>query len=271
MPFYPGDFVSATSHLSAAETGALMLLLAHAWLKGKLPSDDKILSRIARMSERQWASAKPPVKEFFSDDWVNFRLEKERAKALEKTQARIESGSRGGHAKALKSREGGLAKASGLPGRLPQQTDQQNDGKPLPFSPEPDTTSVVSEKRVQERASFGRFWSVFPNKVGKPAAEKAFAKVADEIDAILAGVDAYVRDKPPDRPWLNPATFLNQRRWEDAPAPGLPSTRQPTPHRTRDADFFNQQLGLNHDEQSPEFPAIEVGGPVIDVAPARQA
>ena len=70
--------------------------------------------------------------------------------------------------------------------------------------------------------AFARFWGAWPNKVGKPAAERAFKKVAGEIDAILAGIERYVANKPCDRPWLNPATFLNQRRWEDQPAPVSP-------------------------------------------------
>jgi hypothetical protein len=28
-----------------------------------------------------------------------------------------------------------------------------------------------------------------------------------------------MREKPADRQWLNPDTFLNQQRWEDKPAP----------------------------------------------------
>ena len=65
------------------------------------------------------------------------------------------------------------------------------------------------------------FWSLFPNKVGKP---KALAK----LDAcrkrgvvfadIISGLNRYIRDKPPDRQWLNPETFLNQERWADRPA-----------------------------------------------------
>jgi hypothetical protein len=65
------------------------------------------------------------------------------------------------------------------------------------------------------------FWSLFPNKVGKP---KALAK----LDAcrkrgvvfadIITGLKSYIRDKPPDRQWLNPETFLNQERWADRPA-----------------------------------------------------
>lgn len=67
---------------------------------------------------------------------------------------------------------------------------------------------------------FEDFWNVWPNKVGKPAALRAFvaARKRAGLDAIVEGVFAYIRDKPPDRPWLNPATFLNQNRWEDQPA-----------------------------------------------------
>jgi hypothetical protein len=66
-----------------------------------------------------------------------------------------------------------------------------------------------------------RFWKFWPNRVGKPAALKALAQAHKRrcsFVAIMSGIADYVRDKPPDRPWLNPATFLNQNRWEDQPA-----------------------------------------------------
>ena len=75
------------------------------------------------------------------------------------------------------------------------------------------------ETRAQERAAFARFWELWPNKVGKPAAEAKFAKLSHDVDAIIAGVRRYIVARRPDQPWLNPATFLNQRRWEDEPAP----------------------------------------------------
>lgn len=68
---------------------------------------------------------------------------------------------------------------------------------------------------------FNIFWEAWPNKVGKPAAVKALAsarKRGGMFGEIMDGVRNYIRDKPPDRPWLNPATFLNQNRWEDQPA-----------------------------------------------------
>jgi uncharacterized protein YdaU (DUF1376 family) len=76
----------------------------------------------------------------------------------------------------------------------------------------------TNESRAQERVAFDRFWAVYPNKVGKPAAERAFHKVWREADAIIVGIKRYVAAKPADRPWLNPTTFLHQERWKDVPA-----------------------------------------------------
>lgn len=69
--------------------------------------------------------------------------------------------------------------------------------------------------------NFAAWWAAFPNKVGKGAAEKAYEKAirlaAPEV--LLDGVHRYAA-KRDDRPWCNPATWLNQRRWEDeAPQP----------------------------------------------------
>ena len=85
-----------------------------------------------------------------------------------------------------------------------------------------------TKKDFPSNAKFEKFWQAWPHKVGKPAAEKSFAKVAGELDAILDGLQRYIRDKPPNRDWLNPATFLNQRRWEDSPAPSNVSLFTPS-------------------------------------------
>jgi hypothetical protein len=94
-----------------------------------------------------------------------------------------------------------------------------------PPETEADTEQKQKKKETREAAlssdfEFEDFWNLWPNKVGKPAALKAFAGARKRagLDAIVEGVFAYIRDKPPDRAWLNPATFLNQSRWEDQPA-----------------------------------------------------
>lgn len=68
---------------------------------------------------------------------------------------------------------------------------------------------------------FEQFWKAWPNKVGKPAAKKAYASCLKRKNAhsdIMEGMATYIETKPPDRPWLNPATFLNQERFNDMPA-----------------------------------------------------
>lgn len=66
---------------------------------------------------------------------------------------------------------------------------------------------------------FERFWSAYPKKVGKEAARKAFQKVKAPVDTLIAAISAQKRStqwiKDNGRYIPNPATWLNQGRWED--------------------------------------------------------
>jgi hypothetical protein len=86
-----------------------------------------------------------------------------------------------------------------------------------------------------------KFWPEFPNKVGRKAALRSWEaamKRGVSVDDVLAGLTRYKRDKPPDRPWLNPATFLNQERWADEPAAAtvLPFSAPPTKEEYTEAE-----------------------------------
>lgn len=74
-------------------------------------------------------------------------------------------------------------------------------------------------------ADFDRWWEGYPDKTGKGAARKAFAKALTKtsLDQLIEGVERYKRTKPLDRPWCNPATWLNQERWLDVPANAQPA------------------------------------------------
>lgn len=67
-----------------------------------------------------------------------------------------------------------------------------------------------------------RWYGAYPHKVGKGAAETAFEKIRRSgkvpFEALMAGLEVYRRTKPAHVDWCNPATWLNQKRWEDAPA-----------------------------------------------------
>ena len=68
-------------------------------------------------------------------------------------------------------------------------------------------------------AGFDQFWTSYPKKVGKEAAKKAFDRVNVPVETLLAAIerqkcsDQWSRDKGRYIP--NPATWLNQGRWED--------------------------------------------------------
>ena len=81
---------------------------------------------------------------------------------------------------------------------------------------------------------FDRFWKVYPKKVGKGAAEKSFAKYKPDdqlTDTMIRAVEAARRSPQWQREGgqyiPNPATWLNQRRWEDEMPQAIP--RQPSP------------------------------------------
>jgi hypothetical protein len=63
------------------------------------------------------------------------------------------------------------------------------------------------------------FWNAYPHRVGKPAARLKWPKALEKagLADILTGLQRYIHDKPADREWLNPATFLHQERWTDQP------------------------------------------------------
>lgn len=75
-----------------------------------------------------------------------------------------------------------------------------------------------------QRGEFDRWWESYPHKVGKKAAYSAYRVARKQVDAktLLDGVASYAKHKPHDRPWCNPATWLNQGRWEDQPSEAKP-------------------------------------------------
>lgn len=87
MPMYWGDYLGDTGHLTTAQHGAYLLLIAHHWRTGPLPDDDRQLCKIARADPRTWsATLRPVVAQFFRIEggrWYQDRVIREADKALE--------------------------------------------------------------------------------------------------------------------------------------------------------------------------------------------
>lgn len=96
MPWYIGDYMADTAHLSNAEHGSYMLMMAHAWMNGgALPSDDSRLARLARMTMEEWQSSRDVILEFWTltdGVYVQKRLSDELEKAKNNQNQRSKAG-----------------------------------------------------------------------------------------------------------------------------------------------------------------------------------
>jgi uncharacterized protein YdaU (DUF1376 family) len=93
MPLYIGDYLAATSHLGALESGAYLHLLMHQWKNGSLPSDSESLRRIARVDKDAWSIAWSIIESFFSFETgkpVQLKMERIRAEWQTKKDNAVE-------------------------------------------------------------------------------------------------------------------------------------------------------------------------------------
>ena len=82
---------------------------------------------------------------------------------------------------------------------------------------EKEQTSVpVLFSNEELQIPFTKFWELYDKKVGKPQAEKLWKKVKPkDKEQIIKSLPAYIVANPEKRYRKNPATYLNQRSWED--------------------------------------------------------
>lgn len=119
MPLYVTDYLAKTAHLTAAESGAYLHLIMHYWTHHGLPADDQQLSRIARMTDRQWVKAKPIIQGFFIDGWKHKRVEFELTEAARISAAGRAGGKASGAARRAKSINGHANDRSTIVQRFP--------------------------------------------------------------------------------------------------------------------------------------------------------
>lgn len=139
---------------------------------------------------------------------------------LDASKRKAENGKRGANAK----QEKGTGK--------PEANRKQTVSKPQANAKQGETPSEKENEIEKEKENeienecyknppspFERFWLAYPRKVGKADARKAFAKVKVPIETLLSAIEQQTRSEQ----WTtengrfipNPATWLNQGRWED--------------------------------------------------------
>lgn len=275
MPLYVADYLADTAHLRAAESGAYLHLIMHYWQHGSLPADDVRLARIARMTPKEWAGTRDLISLFFEGGWVHKRIEFELAEAEKAYERRANAGKLGGKAKAMRQQKSSIATALQKQ-PLPQPQDSSNE------------LSKTRAKRASQSGDLElefeqTFWPQWPNKVGKSEALKAFLRIrkTTDLQQILTGLRRYIETKPADRSWLNPATFLNGKRFDDQPAPAPPARAGPGRRDTNGWTDLSRELNGRADGQQPHADSILdlkptggaepriVGSSRVDAEPSR--
>jgi uncharacterized protein YdaU (DUF1376 family) len=116
MPFYIGDYLRDTQHLTLAQHGAYMFLIWHYWEHGGLPKTDAEVCQIARVSRRNWARFKATLVPFFvMPGWHHKRIDAELQKYEKGRQQKVLAGLASGNARSAKRAK--MAQKAGHSGR----------------------------------------------------------------------------------------------------------------------------------------------------------
>jgi uncharacterized protein YdaU (DUF1376 family) len=191
--FHIGDYATHTRHLTPIEDIAYRRLLDIYYLHERPLSD--CLTTVARqINMREYESEVDLVLTEFFDHidggYINRRADKE----IEHYKAKVEQASRAGKASAERRTNG-------------RSTDVQptNNHKPI-------TNNHISIDQ------FETFWKIYPKKVSKENAKKAWIKIKPNDDLVVKITKAVKDQKLSDREQQfipHAATWLNNKRWED--------------------------------------------------------
>lgn len=227
LPLFVKDYLMKTMVLSLEQSGAYLHLLMHAWYAGgELPDDDKALAALCKVSVKKWMGIRPVMEPFWiiqNGVWTNERLSRELQYVKEVSEKRASAGAKGGASRTAKIKE--LAEA-----KLEQSLSKAQAPTPTPTptpssslrSEEPQTPDLgleMVEEKPAEKDRFDEFWLIYPRKLKKPDAERAWKKAAKKVlpEKIIAAAKRYadMRAGEDDRYTAHAASWLNAERFND--------------------------------------------------------
>ena len=218
MPLFVGDYLADTIGLSREQHGAYLLALCAYWRKGSALTVEELQEATGPCYDR--------ISKFFQLQnglWTQKRIEIELAKADHRKDQATQN---------IQKRWNKAQKDTPV---LPANNGRNTEPIPNGYSsPSPSVPTNVGTPIAPELAldggvenpksdAFDQFWAAYPKKIAKPKAEKAFKRQSGEANlaAILTAIashaksEAWTKDGGQFIPY--PATWLNQKRWEDQP------------------------------------------------------
>lgn len=148
MPWYIGDYLRDTGHLTTEQHGAYLLLLAHCWQHGGIPESQAERAATAKVTPRRWRVMSEPVNRFFNQDGTQKRVTQELEKAetvsIRRTLAGVNSAIARGAAKQIVSNRSANARANA------DQIGQQMVSKPPNKRPDNHNRKITKTTSVAE-------------------------------------------------------------------------------------------------------------------------
>lgn len=112
-------------------------------------------------------------------------------------------------------------------------------------------TRTIKEPLLEyPQNKFEEFWNLYPRKVGKQEAAKAFAKAIKSVPfiQILVGVQRFAAD--PNKPEMTflpyPATWLNRGGWSDEPYPERKKTAEELAEIAREKSQRQREVEMKY-------------------------
>jgi len=202
MPFYWGDYIADTQHLSTFQHGAYLLLIAAYWCNGgPIPSDPAYLARVVRCSRDKVARYLNPVLAMFTCDGSllhHKRIDNELLRSSDRQAAAIANG-----------RAGGLAKSK------------------LSITITTKKEEISSSMLNGHTKDFDDFWEVYPRKEGREQAAAAFLQALSRSapEMLINCARAYATRMVGTEPKFikMPNNWLSNGSWADD-VPEIPPT-----------------------------------------------
>ena len=218
------DYQQHLELLSDAERGKLLIALLEYGKNGTMPQ----LDGAALMA--------------FS--FIKAQKERDAAKYAEVCKKRSEAGKKGGRPPKTDA-EKESKKSKQKQNKATESNEKQTETKKADTDTDTDTDTVTDTVTVinnppiippkgtdaQERR-FAEFWKTYPKKVGKAAALKSWKRIKPDAELFERIMQAVTSAKESEQ-WIresgrfvpNPATWLNQGRWDDELTPSHQNER----------------------------------------------
>lgn len=208
--FYSDNWLGGTALMNFYEKGQYIELLALMHLHGRMPLEQMELL-VGTLSE----SVRKKFKIDDEEKYYSVRLEKTIHDRKTFSELQSEKGKLG-----AKKRWGDNSPA------IDRGNDPANNRNIASIS----NSISNSKSNLKSKKNFEIFWKNYEPKKGKVRAHSAFTRLSqeDQKDAI-DGITPYQKANPDPKYWKHPASYLNQRTWEDEIGPTSEKFIQPFP------------------------------------------